>query len=89
MPGPTTSGASAFLWQVSQRILRCVATTAQRFEGGFELFGTSVDEILRFVRSTRPAPPVEDVEAHIDWLYREGLVSERDLAVLRTAGYRV
>lgn len=52
-------------------------------------FGTSADDIFRFVRSTRPAPSVEDVEDHIAWLDREGLVTERDLAVLRAAGYRV
>lgn len=64
-------------------------TSYDRMSGDGELFGSSADEILRFVRSTRPAPSAEDVEAHIAWLDREGLVSGRDLAALAAAGYRV
>lgn len=54
-----------------------------------EIFGSTADEILRFAESTRPRPSVEDVEAHIRWLDREGLISAVDLVALRAAGYRV
>ena len=36
-----------------------------------ELFGSPADEILRFVRSTRPRPSADEVEAHMAWLDRE------------------
>ena len=54
-----------------------------------ECFGSSADEVLRFVASTRPTPSAEDIEAHIRWLDREGLISAVDLVALRAAGYRV
>lgn len=57
------------------------------FRGG--LFGSPADEILRFVRSTRPRHSADEVEVHIAWLDREGLVSERNLATLGCHGYRV
>jgi hypothetical protein len=56
---------------------------------GGEVFGTTASEILRFVRSTRPRPSDEDVEAHIEFLDREGLIAEADLRALRRRGYRV
>ena len=54
-----------------------------------ELFGSPADEILRFVRSTRPRTTADEVEAHVAWLDREGLVSKRDLVTLGCHGYRV
>lgn len=54
-----------------------------------EIFGSTASEILRFVRSTRPRPSDEDVEEHIAFLDREGLLAESDLRALRRGGYRV
>jgi hypothetical protein len=54
-----------------------------------EVFGSTASEILRYVRSTRPRPADEDVEAHIEFLDREGLIAESDLRALRRRGYRV
>jgi hypothetical protein len=39
--------------------------------------------------TTRPTPPAADVEAHVASLDRRGLISERDVAELREAGYDV
>ena len=52
-----------------------------------EVFGTCADDVIRFVASTRPAPSAEDVQAHVAWLDREGLVTKADLARLAAAGY--
>ena len=70
-------------------LIRPVAATATATSHEAEIFGPTADEILRFVETTRPTPTDEDVEAHVRWLDREGLISEGDLETLRRAGYQV